>query len=158
MNKKSEIFATLPSYIAWLNTLTVILLCPNQYNTTNLLLKRDPFYYFAKCGGQSGPPNNSTRCYLIVGANLTHKPASSYPAHARIPTGHIPRTTPSHSLNSVVGIIYNSEHYRQSLVSPFSFYVLILFDVFSAVLCHLFFELVGWRHVTILFIALVSFS
>jgi len=56
---------------------------------------------------------------------------------------------------------YNSEQYTQGLVSPFSFYVFILFDVvFTAVVCHLFFELVGCRqtrHVTSLVVASMSF-
>ena len=43
---------------------------------------------------------------------------------------------------------YNSEKFKRGVVSLTSVYVFFFVDIFSALLCPLFFELVGGRHVT----------
>ena len=82
------------------------------------------------------------QCHLIVGANLAHKPATLIRHTHRVPRGHTPRSQCSHLVPCLV-LEYNSEQYKQDILSLSSFSVFFFFDDFSASLFPLSVEPVG---------------
>ena len=93
------------------------------------------------------PPHSAMRCHLIVGANRPHKPATLTRHTHGVPTGDTARSQYSHILPCLL-LEYNSEQYRQDIVSLSSFSIFFFFDDFSVCSFPLFFEPVGCRHVT----------
>ena len=82
------------------------------------------------------------QCHLIVGANLAHKPATLIRHTHRVPRGHTPRSQCSHLVPCLV-LEYNSEQYKQDILSLSSFSVFFFFDDLSASLFPLSVEPVG---------------